>query len=147
MSSFFKYPGQTAPIKIGPVNAQVRHAKPAKREKGKKRREENAGERSSPGDGSHFRVEETRGGRERQREREREREIKRGKEGRRGREENSSRNGNNFRCEGDRARARAKEKGRGEARAYPPDSPHGGILFRREREAFAEEERKRRKRE
>ena len=36
-------------------------------------------------------------------------------------------------------------KGRGEARASPPDSPCDGILFRRQRETFAEEERKKKK--
>ena len=45
MLSLFKYPGQTAPVKIGPVNARVRPAKPAKREKGKGRR----GERTRDG--------------------------------------------------------------------------------------------------
>ena len=39
LSSLFKYPGQTAPVKISLINAQVRPAKPAMREKGKKRRE------------------------------------------------------------------------------------------------------------
>ena len=39
MSSLFKYLVQTTSVKIGPVNAWVRHAKLAKREKGKKRRE------------------------------------------------------------------------------------------------------------
>ena len=43
MSSLFRYPDQTALVKIGPVNAQVRRAKLAERErereKGKKRRE------------------------------------------------------------------------------------------------------------
>ena len=34
---------------------------------------------------------------------------------------------------------------RGIARASPPHSPHDGIIFRRERETIAEEERKRRK--
>ena len=33
MSSLFKYLGQTAPVKIAPVNAWVRPAKPAKRKK------------------------------------------------------------------------------------------------------------------
>ena len=42
------------------------------------------------------------------------------------------------------ARALVKEKGRGEARASPPDSPHDGILFHGERETFAEAERKQR---
>ena len=37
MPSLFKYPGQTAPVKIGSVNTRVRPAKPAKREKGKGR--------------------------------------------------------------------------------------------------------------
>ena len=45
MLSLFKYPGQTAPVKIGPVNAWVRPEKPAKREKGKGRR----GERTRDG--------------------------------------------------------------------------------------------------
>ena len=45
MPSLFKYPGQTTPIKISPVNAWVRPAKPAKREKGKGRR----GERTRDG--------------------------------------------------------------------------------------------------
>ena len=36
ISSLLKYPSKTAPIKIGPVNAQVRPTKPAKREKGGK---------------------------------------------------------------------------------------------------------------
>ena len=44
------------------------------------------------------------------------------------------------------ARGIARAKGRGEVRASPPDSPRDGILFRRERETFAEEERNRRKR-
>ena len=30
MSSLFKYPGQTAPVKIGMVNTRVRPEKPAK---------------------------------------------------------------------------------------------------------------------
>ena len=79
MSTLFKYPGQTAPVKMGPANARVRPAKRAKREKWKKKRgnssrperegrrgrEESARERSSPRDRSHFRGEETREERER----------------------------------------------------------------------------------
>ena len=40
MSSLFKYPNQTAPVKIGPVKRAGQTCKPAKREKGQKRREE-----------------------------------------------------------------------------------------------------------
>ena len=79
MSSLFKYPSQTAPVKIGPVKRAGQTCKPAKREKGQKRREtrgERRGERgerrererecvcvkrASPRDGSHFRREEMRG--------------------------------------------------------------------------------------
>ena len=43
--SLFKYPCQIASVKISPVNARVRPAKPAKREKGKGRR----GERTRDG--------------------------------------------------------------------------------------------------
>ena len=48
MSSLFKYPSQTAPVKIGPVKRAGQTCKPAKREKGQKRREtrgERRGER------------------------------------------------------------------------------------------------------
>ena len=51
MSSLCKHPVQTAPVKIGPVKRTGQTCKPAKREKGQKRRE-------------------TRGERERERERE-----------------------------------------------------------------------------
>ena len=79
MSSLFKYPSQTAPVKIGPVKRAGQTCKPAKREKGQKRSEmrgERRGERgerrererecvcvkrASPRDGSHFRREEMRG--------------------------------------------------------------------------------------
>ena len=72
MSSLFKYPSQTAPVKIGPVKRAGQTCKPAKREKGQKRREtrgERRGrerecvcvKRASPRDGSHFRREEMRG--------------------------------------------------------------------------------------
>ena len=67
MSSLFKYPSQTAPVKIGPVKRAGQTCKPAMREKGQKRREERRErerERASPRDGSHFRREEMRGERE-----------------------------------------------------------------------------------
>ena len=44
------------------------------------------------------------------------------------------------------SREREREKGRGEARASPPDSPRSKIFFHRERDRFAEEERRQRKR-
>ena len=165
MSSLFKHPSQTTPIKVGPLNAPVGPEKPAKREKGNNRTEnssrsknfchkrEGEGERRARERGVLLATEGifvARKPEEREKDvgREREREIKREKEGRRGREENSSCYGNNFCRKRDRARActRAQEKGRGEACASPPDSPRDGILFRCERETFAEEERKQIKR-
>ena len=143
MSTLFNYPSQTVPVKMGLVNVRVRRAKLAKREKGKKRREKSAGERSSPRDRSHFRGEETRGERERDRGRERKRERKKEGEG----ERRTPLVTKIISVARGIALARAKEKGRREACASPPDSPHDGILFRCERETFAEEERKRRKRE
>ena len=101
MSSLFKYPGQTAPLKIGLVDAQVRPAKPTKREKERKRRENSSRwknfrrEREGEEDrrvrergvllateaiSMARRPEETRGERERQWEREGERDEKEGEE-------------------------------------------------------------------
>ena len=144
MSSLFKYPSQTAPVKIGPVKRAGQTYKPAKREKGQKRREtrgERRGERgerrererererecvcvkrASPRDGSHFRREEMRGERWR---------------GERVSPSSSLRR--NLFPTRERARARDRDRERErrdenrEREAFLPVSPRDGISVARER--------------
>ena len=63
MSFLFKYPSQTAPVKIGPVKRAGQTCKERERAE-EERGEERERERASPRDGSHFRREEMRGERE-----------------------------------------------------------------------------------
>ena len=100
MLSLFKYPGQTAPVKIGPVNERVRPAKPTKREKGKGRR----GERTHDG-----KIPVAREGRRERKDEEREGkgERERRERGERGEEEREKR--------GERERERERNRGDREA--------------------------------